>query len=54
MKASIGWWMQLGGMLVLPIALYLGMARDNVRLEVQLLAIGGALFPAGRLLMRSR
>jgi hypothetical protein len=54
MKAAIGWWMQLGAMLLLPIALYVGMALDNVRMEVQLLAVGGALFLAGRMLMRVR
>jgi hypothetical protein len=52
MKAAFGWWMQLAGMLILPIALYLGMAKDNVRLEVQLLAVGGCLFLAGRLLQK--
>lgn len=54
MRSAIGWWMQLGGMLILPIALYIGMAKGNVRMEVQLLAVGGALFLAGRMLQKKR
>ena len=52
MTSLIGRMLQLAGMIILPIGLYIGLVRDNVRLEVQLLWIGGALFLVGWLLGR--
>lgn len=52
MIASLGKLLQLFGMIVLPIGLYVGMFKDDVRTEVQLLAIGGGIFLTGWLLTR--
>jgi hypothetical protein len=46
--------MQLSGMIILPIGLMYGFARDDVRTEVRLLAIGGFLFVLGWILARER
>jgi len=44
--------LQLIGMAILPVALYIGMVKDEVRTEVQLLFIGAAFFLIGRLMMK--
>jgi hypothetical protein len=54
MSALIGRLMQLSGMIILPIGLMYGFARDDVRTEVRLLAIGGFLFVLGWILARER
>ena len=52
MSALFGRLFQLIGMIILPLGLLIGLLRGNVRLEVQLLAIGGAFFVAGWLMSR--
>ena len=42
----------LVGMLLLPIGLSIGMFRDDVKLEVRLLFIGGAFFVIGWLMAK--
>jgi len=54
MSATIGRLLQLIGMIVLPIGLSYGLIRDNIRVEVQLLAIGGFLFVLGWILSRAQ
>ncbi len=46
--------LQLIGMSILPIALYVGLVKDDFRQEVMLLAIGGALFFLGWTLGQKR
>lgn len=46
--------LQLIGMSILPVALYIGLVKDEVRLEVMLLFIGGALFFLGWTLGQKR
>jgi high-affinity nickel permease len=52
MNVLIGRTLQLAGMIVLPIGLIYGLGYDDVRTEVKLLAIGGALFVIGWLMSR--
>ncbi len=52
MMAQLGKLLQLFGMLLLPIGLGMGLFRNNVAIEVRLLAIGGALFVIGWLLTK--
>jgi hypothetical protein len=52
MRALFGRFLQVLGMTILPFALYIGLVRDLIRLEVLLLFIGGALFLIGRLFTR--
>ena len=52
MSLLIGRFLQLIGLLILPVALMLGLFQDKVRLEVQLLFIGAVLFTIGWLLGR--
>ena len=54
MTATIGRLLQMVGMLVLPIGLFYGLVRDQIRTEVQLLALGGFLFLLGRILARDK
>ncbi|MFP5247982.1 MAG: hypothetical protein ACLGH0_14910 [Thermoanaerobaculia bacterium] len=54
MSALIGRLMQLCGMIILPIGLSYGLVRNDVRTEVQLLALGGFLFVLGWILARKR
>ena len=54
MSASIGRLLQVIGMLLLPIGLMYGLVRDEIRTEVQLLALGGFLFVLGWILSRDR
>jgi hypothetical protein len=48
----IGRFCQLMGMVILPIGLYIGLVRGDVRTEVKLLAIGGCLYLVGYLLAK--
>ena len=52
MRALIGRWMQVIGMIVLPIGLMYGLVRNEIRTEVRLLALGGFLFVLGWILSR--
>lgn len=52
MSVLIGRWLQMIGMIILPVGLLIGMVRGNVALEVRLLFIGGAVFLLGWLLAR--
>jgi hypothetical protein len=52
LSVLFGRFFQLIGLVILPIGLYIGLARDNVALEVRLLFIGGAFFVLGWLLAR--
>jgi hypothetical protein len=54
MSALIGRLLQLTGLIVLPIGLSYGLLRDNIRVEVNLLAIGGFLFLLGWILARRK
>jgi hypothetical protein len=54
MRALIGRWMQVIGMLVLPIGLMYGLVLGEIRTEVKLLAVGGFLFVLGWILSRDR
>jgi hypothetical protein len=53
MKVRIGRLLQVAGMIVLPAGLIYGLTTGNVRHEVQVLALGGALFLAGRLMEKT-
>ena len=46
--------LQLIGMAILPVALYVGLFKDDVRREVMLLFIGGAIFFLGWTLGQKR
>ena len=46
--------LQVIGMSCLPVALYLGLVREEVRREVTLLFIGGAVFFLGWILSQRR
>ncbi|HJQ37031.1 MAG TPA: hypothetical protein VKB93_07825 [Thermoanaerobaculia bacterium] len=52
MSANLGRLMQMIGMILLPIGLSYGLLKDNIRVEVQLLALGGFLFVLGWILSR--
>lgn len=52
MNALFGRFFMLVGLVILPIGLMYGVARDNLRLEEKLLVIGGAFFLAGWLMAR--
>ena len=52
MSVLLGRMLQLAGMIILPAGLCIGLVRDNVRLEVQLLWIGGAMFLLGWFISR--
>lgn len=52
MGALAGRVLQVLGMIILPIGLYIGTVRGDVRTEVKLLWIGGAVFVIGWLLAR--
>lgn len=54
MGLLFGRFFQLVGLVILPVGLYLGLAKDNVGLEVKLLAIGGAFFIVGWLMGRQK
>ena len=52
MSVLIGRICQFIGMAILPVGLYVGMVRGDVRTEVKLLAIGGCVFLVGWLLAK--
>lgn len=52
MSALVGRFLQLIGMIILPIGLLTGLLKDNVALEVRLLFIGGAIFLVGWLIAK--
>ena len=52
MTVLIGRFLQMVGMLLLPLGLMIGLFQDNIRLEVRLLFIGGFLFLLGWILAR--
>lgn len=52
MRSFAGRALQMIGMAILPVALYIGTVRGEVRTEVKLLFIGGAVFVIGWLLGR--
>ena len=54
MSALFGRFFQLVGMIILPVGLLIGLLRDDVKLEVRLLFIGGAFFVVGWLMARQR
>ncbi len=52
MMALFGRLLQVIAMILLPYGLFIGLFRDNVRLEVNLLFLGGAFFVIGWMLAR--
>jgi hypothetical protein len=54
MITTIGRLLQLIGTIVLPIGLSYGLLKNDIRVEVQLLALGGFLFVLGWILARKR
>jgi uncharacterized membrane protein YedE/YeeE len=50
MSLLIGRFLQLIGLVMLPVALMVGLFQDKVRLEVMLLFIGGLIFTIGWIL----
>jgi hypothetical protein len=52
MSVLLGRFFQLVGMILLPVGLFIGLFRDNIRLEVNLLFIGAAFFVVGWLMAR--
>jgi hypothetical protein len=52
MSVFFGRFFQLVGMVILPIGLYIGMFRDDIRTEVRLLFIGAGFFLVGWLMSR--
>ena len=54
MNALFGRFFQLIGMILLPIGLLYGLAKNQIDIEVRLLFIGGAFFVAGWLLARKK
>ncbi len=54
MSATIGRLLQLVGMIILPIGLAYGLVMNEIRTEVQLLALGGFLYVLGWILSKKR
>ncbi len=54
MIVRVGRFLQLLGMVILPAALLFGTVGNNLRTEVLLLGVGGALFVIGWLISRNR
>ena len=54
MNILFGRLFQLIGMIILPIGLLYGLVKNQVDLEVRMLAIGGAFFVVGWLMARKR
>jgi len=52
MSATVGRLLQLIGMIILPIGLAYGLMKNEIRVEVQLLALGGFLFVLGWILQK--
>jgi len=53
MTLIIGRLLQLVGMILLPYGLFIGIFGDNLRLEVNLLFIGGTVFVLGWLMAKN-
>ena len=49
---TLGWFLQLAALVLVGTALLVGLVHDRVRLEVMMLAIGGAVFLIGRVLAK--
>ena len=49
---SLGWVLQLLGLVVVGTALLVGLAYEALRTEIAMLAVGGILFLVGRRLYR--
>ena len=54
MSVLLGRFFQILGMVLLPIGLSIGLFKDDVKLEVRLLFIGGAFFLIGWLMARKK
>ncbi len=54
MSVLFGRFLQLLGLILLPIGLSIGLFQDKVQLEVRLLMIGGAFFIIGWLMSRKK
>ena len=54
MSVLFGRFLQLLGLILLPIGLSIGLFQDKGQLEVRLLMIGGAFFVIGWLMARKR
>ena len=54
MSPLFGRFFQILGMVLLPIGLSIGLFKDDVKLEVRLLFIGGAFFVVGWLMARRK
>lgn len=54
MSALLGRILQIVGMIVLPIGLLIGLMRNDVRMEVRLLFIGGVVYLLGWILAREK
>jgi hypothetical protein len=54
MSILFGRFFQLVGLVLLPIGLSIGLFKDEVKLEVRLLFIGGAFFVVGWLMARKK
>jgi uncharacterized membrane protein YhfC len=52
MSFLFGRFFQMVGLVMLPIGLYVGAAKNNVDAEVKMLFIGGAFFVVGWLMAR--
>lgn len=46
--------LQLVGLVLLPVGLFYGLGQDDVRLELTLLGVGGFLFALGKLVLEPR
>jgi hypothetical protein len=51
-SSLFGRFLQLIGMIILPIGLLTGLLKDNLNMEVRLLFIGGAIFLIGWLMAK--
>lgn len=54
MSALLGRILQIVGMIVLPVGLVIGLIRNDVRMEVRLLVIGGVVYLLGWILAREK
>lgn len=52
MTATIGRFLQLAGLIILPIGLSIGLFGNDLTLEVRLLFVGGAVFVIGWLISK--
>jgi hypothetical protein len=46
--ASVGWVLQLLGLVVVALALLVGLGYDQLRTEIAMMAVGGGMFLLGR------